>query len=160
MKRTLAWRHPRQRGAATIEYVFLVAFGLVPLLLLTFTGVMIFAAKQSLTLAAEEGARAAMRQPAIVGGQNAMAVRQANACAVASVNMKWLLNFSSPAVTRCNTRLLEGGDCGLAGARCISVETTYNYDMAPFFPGTGALYRWTLGEPIRSTAVAQLDTDV
>ena len=39
-------------------------------------------------------------------------------------------------------------------------QTTYNYDMAPFFPGTGALYRWTLGEPIRSTAVAQLDTDV
>lgn len=160
MKLTRAWRHPRQRGAATIEYVFLVGFGLVPLLLLTFTGVMIFAAKQSLTLAAEEGARAAMRQPAVASGQNAANVRLQNACTVAAQNMQWLLNFSSSEVTRCEASLLEGGACGLAGARCVSVTTAYNYDMAPFFPGTGALYRWTLGEPIRSTAVAQLDTDV
>ena len=160
MKQIPSRGHFRQRGAATIEYVFLVGFGLLPLLLITFTGVMIFAAKQSLTFAAEEGARAAMRQPAIVGGQSAVAVRLQNACAVAALNMKWLLNFSSNEVTQCQAQLLEGGDCGLPSTRCVRVTTAYKYDAAPFFPGTGALYRWTLGEPIRSTAVAQLDTDV
>jgi Flp pilus assembly protein TadG len=42
----------RQRGVVAIEFALMFLFGLLPLLLLTFNGVLIFAAKQSLTLAA------------------------------------------------------------------------------------------------------------
>jgi Flp pilus assembly protein TadG len=50
-----------QQGVVAIEFALVFLFGVLPLLLLTFSGVMIFAAQQTLTLAAAEGARAALQ---------------------------------------------------------------------------------------------------
>ncbi len=140
------------RGVATLEYALILIFGMLPLILFTFTGVMMFAARQSLTLAAEEGARAAMRYAATPGQ------REQNACNVARHRMQWLFNFSgSTGAVTCQTEVLTGAGCGLADTHCMRVTTRYDYDAKPFLPGTRDLYRWTLGQPITSTAVAQLD---
>ena len=42
----------KQRGAVALEFAFVFLFGMLPLIMLTFTGVLVFAAQQSLTLAA------------------------------------------------------------------------------------------------------------
>lgn len=149
------------RGVVTLEYVFMLILGLLPLLLFTFTAVMIFAARQSLTLAAEEGARAAMRYPvAVAPGVDPLQIRLQNACNTAATNMAWLHNFSSDSgAASCNAEALVDSDCGLADTTCVRVTTRYDYDAKPFLPGTRTLYRWVLEQPISSTAVAQLDLD-
>ena len=59
-------RHPNhrsrrwQRGVVAIEFALVFLFGVLPLLLITVSGVMIFAAQETLSLAAAEGARAAL----------------------------------------------------------------------------------------------------
>jgi hypothetical protein len=39
----------------------------------------------------------------------------------------------------------------------MQVSVSYDYRSKPFLPGTGRVYGWLITEPIRSTAVAQLD---
>jgi len=51
----------RQRGVASIEFALMLMLGLLPLLLFTFSGVMIMAAQQTLATASAEGARASLR---------------------------------------------------------------------------------------------------
>jgi len=144
----------RQRGVVSIEYALLLILGILPLLLITFTGVMVFAAQQSLTLAASEGARAAL-------GYGDLATRRSNACQASARSMQWLLNFSG-----------QAADCGTASAapivvsaaypcdtaQCIEVSVSYDYDQHPFIPGTGHLLGWVMGERLRSSAIVQLDT--
>jgi Flp pilus assembly protein TadG len=48
-----------QRGVASIEFALMLMLGLLPLLLFTFSGVMIMAAQQTLATASAEGARIA-----------------------------------------------------------------------------------------------------
>ena len=50
-----------QEGAITIEYAFMLMLGIIPLLFLTINGTLVFTAKQSLSIAAADGARAALR---------------------------------------------------------------------------------------------------
>lgn len=145
----------RQTGVVTLEYAFLLIVGLIPLLLFTFTGTLIFAAKQSLSLAAAEGSRAALRYGDI-------SQRQQSACLAARRSMLWLLNFSG-----------QDPDCASAASapiqvsgsypcepgspvNCMRVTVSYDYDQNPFIPGTGALYGWTVGTPLSSQAVVQL----
>ncbi|MFT4246424.1 MAG: hypothetical protein QM581_00120 [Pseudomonas sp.] len=129
---------------------------MLPLILLTFCGVMIFAAQQTLALAAAEGARAAMRYGEIDERRQA-------ACEAASESMQWLIEFSG-----------DEADCSSADAapvtvesltctadterQCMQVTVSYDYASHPFLPGTVTLYDWTLDE-LSSTAVAQLDLD-
>jgi hypothetical protein len=146
----------RARGAATIEFAFMLIFGLVPLLMLTYTGVMIMAAQQTLSLASAEGARASLRYATPVE-------RRVAACQAAKRSMQWLLTYAG-----------QNPDCsaagappivvsapmpctGLASAQCIQVSVSYDYGAKPFLPGTGRAYGWVMNTPIRSTAVAQLD---
>lgn len=150
--------HPRRhhRGVVTLEFAFLMMFGVLPLLLVTFTGVMIFAAQQSLALAAGEGARAALRY----GDINE---RRSNACQAAARSMQWLLNFSrtTPACTTANAPpvvVSPSYACTSdASVQCIKVTASYNYDAHPFLPGTGSLLGWSMGSSLSSTAVVQLD---
>ncbi|MCL7713514.1 pilus assembly protein [Stenotrophomonas mori] len=145
-----------QRGVISIEYAFLLMFGVLPLLLLTFSGVMIFAAQQSLALAAGEGARAALRH-------GDLGERRSNACQAAARSMQWLLNFSGDAAncgdaTTPPIAVSDAYACNGGGtARCIQVSVFYDYDQHPFLPGTGNLFGWVLGEGLRSSAVVQLD---
>lgn len=144
-----------QRGVLAIEFALVFLFGLLPLLLLTLSGVMIFAAKQSLTLAAAEGARAALRY-----GDRGM-----YACQAAQRSMKWLLTFSgeSPTCTAIgigtsiSVSALE--PCPSAPTvQCMTVQTSFDYKAHPFIPGTATIYRWVLNGAITSSATVQLDT--
>lgn len=146
-----------QRGVVTLEYAFLLIIALIPLLLFTFTGTLIFAAKQSLTLAAAEGSRAALHYGNI-------SQRQQSACLAARRSMLWLLNFSQQSPACVDTasapiQVSETFPCEAASTvSCMRVTVTYDYDQHPFIPGTGALYGWTIGAPLTSQAVVQLGT--
>jgi Flp pilus assembly protein TadG len=169
MHRT-ALTHPRratrclrhQRGVVAIEFALVFLFGVLPLLLLTFSGVMIFAAQQSLTLAAAEGARAALHY-------GTTAQRATNACNAAQASMQWLLTFSGDA-TNCGSPSAPGGASYTAIAvsapaacpstpamNCMTVVASYNYNAHPFMPGTVAVYGWVLGSVMSSSATVQLD---
>lgn len=146
----------KSRGVVTIEFALLMMFGVLPLLLVTFTGVMIFAAQQSLALAAGEGARASLRYGDI--GQ-----RRGNACQAAANAMQWLLNYSKTSAN-CSSanaapiNVSQPYACAAdSSVQCIKVTASYNYDAHPFMPGTGAVLGWSLGKSLSSTAVVQLD---
>lgn len=153
-------RH-RQRGVVAIEFALVFLFGMLPLLLLTLSGVLIFAAKQSLTLAAAEGARAALRY-------GTTAQRQTNACEAAAESMAWLLTFSGAEPASCTTPPAPGGAYAPIAVstaapcpdtptvECITVETSYDYNKYPFIPGTTTLYSWVMSGNLSSTATVQL----
>lgn len=146
----------RQHGVVTLEFAFMLLLGVVPLLLLTYTGVMIMAAQQTLSLASAEGARASLRY---ASPQD----RRVAACQAAQRSMQWLLNFAGQQANCSNAAappivVSAPAPCaGLASAQCIQVSVSYDYRSKPFLPGTGRMYGWLLTQPIRSTAVAQLD---
>jgi Flp pilus assembly protein protease CpaA len=84
---TMNIRSPRlQRGVASIEFALMLMLGLLPLLLFTFSGVMIMAAQQTLATASAE-ARASLRYG--TAGE-----RRTAACVAARTSMQWLLQFS------------------------------------------------------------------
>lgn len=145
----------RQRGVVALEFALVFLFGMLPLLLLTLSGVLIFAAKQSLTLAAADGARAALRY----GSTGALAEREAAACAAAAQSMQWLLNYTA-ATPNCTDApiAVTGLSCpSAASVQCVQVTTSFDYDKKPFIPGTATLYQWVLGSNLSSTAIVQLD---
>lgn len=150
-------RRHRQRGVVAIEFALVFLFGVLPLLLLTLSGVLIFAAKQSLTLAAADGARAALRY----GTTGLIAERSATACQVAQQDMQWLLNFSGNSGATCTASgigsaiVISTPSC--TAVQCIQVQTAFDYDTYPFIPGTATLYGWVLGTTINSSATVQLD---
>jgi Flp pilus assembly protein TadG len=138
----------RQRGVVAIEYALVFLFGLLPLLLLTISGVLIFAAKQSLTLAADNGARAALQYSSN---------RQATACVVAQESMQWLLNFSgvTPDCTD-GPIVVSTIPCpSNVSLSCVQVVTSFDYSTHPFIPGTQTVYHWVL-DSISSSAIVQL----
>jgi len=146
-----------QRGVVAIEFALIFLFGLLPLLMLTLSGVLIFAAKQSLTLASAEGARAALHY-------GTPAERGMYACQAAQRSMQWLLNFSGEAAACGSDGLgdaitVQPGPCPSAPAiDCMTVQTSFDYNAHPFIPGTARVYQWLLHDAIRSSATMQLDT--
>lgn len=146
----------RQRGVVAIEFALVFLFGLLPLLLLTFSGVLIFAAQQSLTLAAAEGARAALHY-------GTPAQRNSNACAAAQLSMQWLLKFSND-LSPCTSGSTAINVSALApcpstpAMECMTVVTSYDYNSHPFIPGTITIYHWLLQGAISSSATVQIDT--
>jgi Flp pilus assembly protein TadG len=151
----------RQRGVVAIEFALVFMFGVLPLLLLTLSGVLIFAAQQTLSLAAAEGARAALHY-------GTTAQREANACNAADESMGWLLNFAKE-TPNCASPPVPGGAyspiavsapaaCPSTPAMsCMTVVASYNYNAAPFIPGTKTLYGWVMGAVMSSSATVQLD---
>ncbi|KAF1685438.1 pilus assembly protein TadE [Pseudoxanthomonas broegbernensis] len=157
-----AARRRRPHGVVTVEFALLLMLGLLPLLLLTYSGVMILAAQQSLSLASAEGARAA-----VIHGSDAE--RRTAACMAATRSMQWLLDFSgngtdcaapdSPSSGSAAVAVSTPAPCaGNVQARCLQVVTRYDYDTHPFIPGVGRVYGWVLGGTIASSAIAQIDT--
>lgn len=158
----LRHRH-RQRGVVAIEFALMFMFGMLPLLMLTLAGVLIFAAKQSLTLAADDGARAALHYNAATGGN------LTDACTTALQSMGWLFalsaSSSAPAPTACTSASVTNNIASIAvtnnctadtGATCVLVTTTYDYNDSPLILGTGTLYGWLMSGPLQSTAVIQI----
>lgn len=151
----------RQRGVMAIEFALVFLFGVLPLLLLTISGVMIFAAQEALTLAAAEGARAALHY-------GTTAQRQTNACNAAQASMQWLLTFSSqipncgspPAPSGTYTAIAVSAPAACPSTpamQCMTVVASYNYNAYPFLPGTKAVYGWVMGRVMSSSATVQLD---
>ncbi|MGH8039040.1 MAG: TadE/TadG family type IV pilus assembly protein [Stenotrophomonas sp.] len=146
----------RARGAATIEFALMLIFGLLPLLMLTYTGVMIMAVQQTLSLASAEGARASLRYAT-------PPERRMAACQAARRSMQWLLTYAGQqpdcsAAAAPPIVVSAPAPCsGMASAQCMQISVSYDYGAKPFLPGTGRVYGWVITEPIRSTAVAQLD---
>lgn len=137
-----------------IEFALVFLLGMLPLLLLTLSGVLIFAAKQSLTLAAAEGARAALHY-----GDRGM-----YACQAAQRSMQWLLKFSGdtgPCTTNgigASISVSAPGPCpSTPTVQCMTVVALFDYDKHPFVPGTATVYGWLLHDTINSSATVQLD---
>ncbi|WP_353085747.1 pilus assembly protein [Stenotrophomonas sp.] len=146
----------RQRGIATLEFALILLFGLLPLLLVMYSGVMIMAVQQTLSAASAEGARAAFRHATPTE-------RRTAACLAARRSMQWLLTYAKQTPS-CTTpgaapiNVSAPAPCAdLPSAQCISVQVSYDYRTHPFLPGTGRVYGWVMRTPLRSTAVSQLD---
>src|ERR1700709_770159 len=118
---TRAWRS--QRGVAAIEFALVF-----PLFFIIFYAIvtygLIFAANQTLSLAAQEGGRAALRFAGETSLPDAYAKRTKNACDTAQGLVAWI-----PAATAtCST-----GVC-TSGMQCVTVQMGYNYQQHPLVP--------------------------
>ena len=156
-----------QKGAAAIEFAILF-----PIFFLIFYAVvtygLIFAAQQTLTLAAAEGARAAVRYPAASGGgssTNKAAQLQARlTAACAGLGSAACGNTVSNAAGLYAT----SGLCGTGAAsftassdpskvNCVTMQVNYNYATAPLIPRLlGPLMSLPTPNILRGQAVAQI----
>lgn len=137
-------------GSAAVEFalvfplLFTVLYGIV-------TYSVLFVAEQSLTLAAEEGARAALNYQNATSVAGALSARGNNACSVASQSTGWL-----GAYAQCAT---QAQSCSYNGAMdCVQVTLTYDYASHPIVP-TLPLLSLVLPQTLSSVATVQLDPE-
>lgn len=138
----------RQRGSNAVEFALVF-----PLFFLTIYAVvtfsMIFAAQQSLTLAAEEGARAALNYQQAQDVTTSLNNRKAAACTVALGMTNWLASKA-----QCTS---AWANCTFdATMRCITVTMTYDYQSNPLVPNLPG-FAATLPKTLASTAMVQLN---
>jgi Flp pilus assembly pilin Flp len=119
----------RHRGATAIEFALIFPIFFTIFYAIVSYG-LILAAQQSLTLAAEEGARAALRYQPAASQNAALVARAAAACQTAQSIINWLPNS-----------YLSGGcassvaPCNYDGTlQCIKVTLNYNYAQNPLVP--------------------------
>jgi Flp pilus assembly protein TadG len=143
-------RRASERGTAAIEFalvfpvLFAVLYGIV-------TYSVIFVAQQSLTLAAEEGARAALNYQSAANAAAALAARGQNACAAASNAAGWLQANASCAA--------HAQACSYdASMDCIEVTLSYNYASHPLLP-TLPLVGLALPQTLSSAATVQINPE-
>lgn len=134
-----------QRGVVAVE--FALVFSVFFAIFYAIVGFgLILVGQQSLTLAAEEGARAALRHP---GPGNDINARLANARNAANAALVWL-----PAGGR-QPATAVSENCGYAALTCVRVQVSYNYGASPLIPNLpffGLIFPSSLG----SSAVMQL----
>jgi Flp pilus assembly protein TadG len=143
----------RQRGVAALEFVFVF-----PLFFLIFYGIvsygLILVAQQSITLAAAEGARAALRYAASDAERT---VNAKNAAIGTGSAAAWLssvpLTFVGVPLAACPY------NPGVAGGRCYRVTVTYpNYAQNPLVPLLlGSLMNVAVPSQLSSSATIQID---
>lgn len=155
MKLGFPTRH-RQRGVSAIEFAMVFpVFFLILYAIITYG--LIFAAQQSLTLAATEGARAALVYQAVtaVSGQTsqqtALDARATFACDTALQLVGWL---SSGPVTCAQVPQTSCGSNG--GMYCVQVTLTYPYGTRPLIPML-PLTSLVLPTSLTSSATVQID---
>ena len=166
----------KQKGAAAIEFAIIF-----PIFFIIFYAVvtygLIFAAQQTLTLAAAEGARAAVRYPN--GSSNKTEQLQARlkaACSTAGVATDWLKKMGaglgsaacSTGVSNAAGLYATSGLCGTGSAtftastdptkvNCVTMQINYNYASAPFVPRLlGPLMSLPTPSLLQGQAVAQI----
>jgi Flp pilus assembly protein TadG len=148
-RRRLLVARGAQRGMAALEFAmlfpvfFLICYGIV-------TYGLLFAAQQTLTLAAEEGARAAQAYQPANNMSAALALRRSTACSTATGVL--------PALTAHASCTASVGPCGYNSGSlqwlCIQVAVTFNYRAQPFvatLPGV------PVPSALTGTATAQLN---
>lgn len=170
----------KQQGAAAIEFAIIF-----PIFFLIFYAIvtygLIFAAQQTLTLAAAEGARAAVRYPAIASGSTMtkpaqLQARLTAACATANVSTDWLKKMGAGlGATSCSSGVstaagvyATSGQCSTSSAtftassdaslvNCMTMQVNYNYAAAPLIPKLlGPLLSLPTPNLLQGKAVAQI----
>ena len=173
-------RKYKKKGAAAIEFAIIF-----PIFFIIFYAVvtygLIFAAQQTLTLAAAEGARAAVRYPsnASIGANTKAAQLQARlvaACNTAGIATDWLKKMGaglgsaacSTGVSNAAGLYATSGLCDTGGAtftastdptkvNCVTMQVNYNYASAPFVPKLlGPLMSLPTPSLLQGQAVAQI----
>lgn len=159
----------RQQGAAAIEFAILFPiFFLIFYAIITYG--LIFAAQQTLTLAAAEGARAAVRYPAqLVNGTSQLAARKEAACAMANSALDWLRKMGSglggtscmdsPTGNAAGIYVSSSNCTGITatGVSCVNVRVNYNYASSPLTPKLlGPVLSLPTPDVLRGGAVAQV----
>jgi len=130
---TPAHDQPAEQGQAAIEFaiVFLLFFAML-WGILTFG--FIFAAQNTLTLAAESGARAALRYQPATTAAGATAARVAAATTVATNTVQWLQAFT-PAYDPAAYLTATSAACTYnANLICFHVQISYPYGQYPLIP--------------------------
>ncbi|WP_259294979.1 TadE/TadG family type IV pilus assembly protein [Paraburkholderia sp. DHOC27] len=138
----------RQRGVAAVEFAlvfplfFVVMYGIV-----TFS--LVFVAQQSLTLAAEEGARAALNYQQATSVSAALTARANAACSAATNMIATMVNTATCVATptTCNYN---------ASMDCVNVTLTYNYASNPLIPNL-PLMNMAMPSALVSSAMVQLN---
>jgi Flp pilus assembly protein TadG len=120
-------RQRQQRGSTAVEFALIFPiFFLIFYAIVTYS--VIFAAKQSLALAASEGARAALKyQPKANSAASALALRASAACATATGLINWIAT-----TTPCTTTYAP---CTFdTSMQCVNVALKYDYGSKPLVP--------------------------
>ncbi len=170
----------KQQGAAAVEFAILFPiFFLIFYAIITYG--LIFAAQQTLTLAAAEGARAAVRYPSVPTGGTMtksaqLQARLTAACATAALATDWLSKIGAGfGSTGCSAGVSDAaglyatsGLCGTGSAsftasndaslvNCVTMQANYNYASAPLIPRLlGPLLSLPTPNLLRGKAVAQI----
>jgi Flp pilus assembly protein TadG len=138
----------RARGNTAVEFALVFPLFFVVLYAIV-TYSMIFVAQQSLTLAAEEGARATLKYQQADDPGAALDKRVAAACPAATGMANWLA-----ARAGCNA---TPASCSYdATMTCVTVTLTYNYAAQPLVP-TLPLLGLALPAQLTSSAMIQLN---
>jgi len=128
MKR--ARRHRAERGSAAIEFAIVFPLFFVVLYAIV-TYSLVFLAQQSLTAAAEEGARAALVWQSASTAGDALTERATQACSRAASVVNWL-----PVAPTCAKAIstAPSGCNNNPAMDCIQVTLTYPYTTSPIVP--------------------------
>nr|WP_250494552.1 MULTISPECIES: TadE family protein [unclassified Caballeronia] len=155
MKSAPSIQRPRprrnQRGNVAVEFAIVFPlFFLIFYAIVTYS--LVFVAQQSLTLAAEEGARAALRYQANATSiDDALARRGSAACQTAQGLSNWLAGLAQCTATP--------APCTYDGSlRCIQVTLAYAYAQKPLVP-TLPLIGLALPDSLVARAMVQLNPD-
>jgi Flp pilus assembly protein TadG len=140
-----------QRGSTAVEFAIVFPlFFLVFYAIVTYS--MIFVAQQSLTLAASEGARAALRfQSNATSAASALALRASAACTTATGLVNWLAS-STPCTATYAPCTFD------ATMQCVNVALNYNYASQPLVPSL-PLIGLPLPANLAASAMVQLNPE-
>lgn len=137
-------------GSAAVEFALVF-----PLLFLALYGIVtysvLFVAEQNLTLAAEEGARAALNYQSAANIAAALAARASNACTVANQSTAWL-----GAYAQCASQV--HGCTYDSALSCMQITLTYDYANHPLVPRL-PLLSLALPQTLSSAATVQLNPE-
>lgn len=139
-----------QRGATAVEFALVFPlFFTILYAIVTFS--LILVAQQNLTMAAEEGARAALNWQSNTSMQSALTNRGSAACTAAKAVVATLVKSA-----QCTP---SSAACGPGGAmQCVNVLLTYNYQANPLVPNL-PLLSYAVPTTLSSSATVQLNPE-
>jgi Flp pilus assembly protein TadG len=142
------------RGSAAIEFAIIFpVFFFVLYAIVTYS--MVFLTQQSLTAAAEEGARAALVWQNAASPGAALSARAGQACGRAASVVSWL-----PATATCTNAIstAPSGCSNNPNMDCIQVTLTYAYGTNPLVPLL-PLLNLVVPQSLTGQATVQLDPE-
>lgn len=155
----------KQQGAAAIEFAIIFPiFFLIFYAIITYG--LIFAAQQTITLAAAEGARAAVRYQPGQKPEDRQKARFEAACDMANQSLQWLRKAAGQTTELAKGTCSEGvvdvkttptACSGISNVSCVQVLVRYEYEKAPFIPRLlGPLMGLPTPKVLQGQAVAQI----